>query len=187
MEGGSAETALSAAFANHLTRLRDRCVWRAEVWMRCWTHAACERADRLRIDYVAELDGRLVGFEIKAPAESAADLGRQLVQCSQYAAGIIAANHADVPQGWIGKPLIGVFLRTTVGRADEFMRDHLRCAPRLYGAANVGFAVFENRGLCLRLCGERFWTEWRGYHQGMLDKTSRRGNGKFRPAGAVGE
>lgn len=162
-----------------LDRLGDRCVWRAEVWMHCWTHALRGSADRLRIDIVAELDGRLLGFEVKAPAQQAVELGRDLLQCAQYAAGAIAPNRAEVPRRWIGQSLTAVFLRTTANRSDDFMAAHYRCAPRIYGPANVGFAVRESRGLCLRLSGERFWTEWSGYHQGMLTKLARVGAGTY--------
>lgn len=174
------EAEISAQLRSELDRLGDRCIWRSEVWMLCWTHTTRAQADRLRIDYVAELDGRLIGIEAKAPAEHAADLGRHLLQCAQYAAGKIGANRAEVPQSWIGKPLAGVFLRTKLTRTDAWMERHAFCAHRLYGPANVGFIVREARGLCLRLSGERFWTEWRGWNQGRLTTHARVGNGSFR-------
>lgn len=173
------ESSISAALRGQLDGLGDRCIWREEVWMLCWTHSLRRQADRLRIDYVAELDGRLIGIETKAPPEHAVDIGRYLLQCAQYASGIVAPNRQEVPQRWIGKPLAGVFLRTKLYRKDEWIMEHLRAAPRLYGPANVGFLTREKRGLCLRLSGERFWTEWRGWHQGMLNKASRVGNGSF--------
>lgn len=174
------EAVISETLKHDLDSLSDRCIWRSEVWMLCWTHSLREKADRLRIDFVAELDGRLIGIEAKAPAEHAAELGRDLLQCAQYAAGKIAANRAEVPQHWIGRPLAGVFLRTKCSRTDDWMWRHTHSAHRLYGPANVGFLVREPRGLCLRLCGERFWTEWSGWHQGMLKKASRVGNSQFR-------
>lgn len=175
------EAQISAQLKQDLNRLGDRCVWRDEVWMICWTHSLREQADRLRIDFVAELDGRLIGIETKAPAEHASDLGRHLVQCSQYAAGKIAANRAEVPQHWIGKGLAAVFLRTKVGRRDEWMEKHTFAARRLYGPANVGFLLRDDpRGLCLTLSGERWWTEWRGWNQGRLTTHARVGNGSFR-------
>jgi hypothetical protein len=177
---GPTEAELSADLVSELTRLGERCVFHPEVWMLCWTHSLRQQADRLRIDYVAEIDGRLIGIEVKAAAEHAAELGRDLVQCAQYAAGIIAANRPEVPQHWIGKPLAGVFLRTKYNRQNDWMERHTFAAHRLYGPANVGFLVKEKRGLCLRLCGERWWTEWRGWNQGRLTDHAPTGSGKFR-------
>jgi len=160
------EAEISADLVSELTRLGpERCVFRPEVRMLCWTHATRSKADVLRIDFVAELEGRLIGIEVKKPPEHSSDLGRYLLQSAQYAAGVIAANVADVPQHWIGKPLVAVFLRTKLTGAHERLRDHAATAPRLFGPANVGFVTKERRGLCLRLCAERFWTEWSGYHK----------------------
>ena len=185
LEDSHTEAALSAELRETFARLGARCVWRSEVWMTCWTHALREKPDRLRIDYVVELDNRLVGVEVKAPAEHAATLGKQLLQCAQYAAGKIAPNRADIPSHWIGKPLDGVFLRTRpAAENNEWLHNHTFAAHRLYGPANVGFLVMERRGLCLVLCGNRFWTEWRGWNQGMLQKAARVGNGSFQPTEA---
>lgn len=140
------------------------------------------QADRLRIDYVVELDGRLLGVEVKGPPEHMSDLGRDLLQCAQYAAGKIAANRSDIPQSWIGRPLEAVFLKTKTTGAHDMMMQHFRSAHRLYGPANVGFVTKEHHtGLTLLLCGNRFWTERRGYNQGMLVKNVRIGNGSFHP------
>ena len=174
------EAEISAQLCADLARLADRCIFRPEVWMLCWTHTIRGQPDRLRIDFVAELDGRLIGIEAKAPAQHAAELGRDLLQCAQYAAGKIGANRSEVPNTWIGKSLAGVFLRTRVSRHDEWMEKHAFAAHRLYGPANVGFLVRERRGLCLRLCGERWWTEWSGWNQGRLTTHARVGNGSFR-------
>lgn len=174
------EAELSAALKEDLARLGSRCVWVEEVWMLCWTHSVRAQADRLRIDYVIELDGRLLGIEVKAPPGKMADLGRDLLQCAQYAAGKIAANRADVPQSWIGRPLEAVFLKTKTTGAHDQMMQHFRAAHRLYGPANVGFLTKEHhKGLTFLLCAERFWTERYGYHQGMLVKNNRVGNGSF--------
>lgn len=178
-ESRISEADIARDLKHELDRLGDRCVWRSEVWMLCWTHSTRKQADRLRIDFVVELEGRLIGIETKAPAKQAVELGRHLLQCAQYSAGVIAANRSDVPQRWIGKPLAGVFLRTRLQRNDAFMERHALSAHRLYGPANVGFFTVEERGICLRLSGERFWTEWSGWHQGMLTKTSRIGSGQF--------
>jgi hypothetical protein len=176
------EAEISAELVADLRRLSDRCLFRSEVRMLCWTHAMKGKPDPLRIDFVMELEGRILGIEVKRAPTRAAELGQYLLQASQYAVGVIAANGAEVPQKWTGRPLEAVFVRTKFTRADEYMRQHAFAAHRLFGAANVGFLTREARGLCLRLCGERFWTEWTGYHQGMLAKVTRAGSGTFSPS-----
>lgn len=174
------ERDLVARLHAELDRLGQRCVWRQEVWMLCHTHAARKGMERLRIDVVADLDGRLIGIEAKAPPQQAVEIGRALLQCAQYAAGIIApANRDGLPRAWIEQPLTAVFLLQNQVRQDDFMARHRDAAHRLFGPANVGFLVRERYGLCLRLSAERFWTERRGYHQGMLTKLSRGGSGTF--------
>lgn len=147
--------------------------------MLCWTHSSRAKPDSLRIDFIIELEGRLLGVEVKRPPEHSSDLGRYLVQSAQYAVGVIGANTADIPQSWIGRPIEAVFIRTKLTGAHQRLREHAYAAHRLFGPANVGFLTIERRGICLRLCAERFWTEWRGYHQGMLTKVSRVGSGQF--------
>jgi len=170
------EKELSAELRATLDRLGSRCVYHTEVGVACWTHGLRKQADRLRIDYALELDGRLLGIEVKAPPDKCADLGRDLLQCAQYAAGYITSNRAEVPQSWIGRPFEAVFLCTRAGDADDMLLDHFRSSHRLFGPSNVGLVMRERRGLCLRLCAARFWTEWSGYHQGMLRKGIRVGN-----------
>ena len=157
---------------------QGRCKYVREVWMLCWTHSMREQADRLRIDYVVNLEGRLIGIEAKIMAGQPADLGRHLAQCAQYAAGKIAANRADVPQSWIGKPLDAVFLCTnSKDHRAPHIGDHYHASHRLFGPLNVGYVASEPRkGLVLRLAAERFWTEERGYHAGMMNKGVRVGN-----------
>lgn len=176
------EAEISAELVADLRRLGDRCLFRPEVRMLCWTHAMKSKPDPLRIDFVAELDGRILGIEVKRAPTRASELGQYLLQASQYAVGVIAANPANVPQKWTGRPVEAVFVRTKLTRCDEFMHSHAMAAHRLFGAANVGFVTREARGLCLRLCAERFWTEWSGYHQGMLTKITRVGSGRFIPS-----
>jgi len=176
------EAEISAWLEAELTRLTEsRCVFRREVRMLCWTHSARAQADTLRIDFVAEIEGRLIGIECKKAPSQQVDLGRYLLQSGQYANGIIGAN-THIPQQWTGRPLVAVFLRTKLTGAHEGIRNHAYCAHRLFGPANVGFLTKEKRGLCLRLSGERFWTEWSGYHQGMLNKNARIGSGSFQPS-----
>jgi len=177
------EREISARLDEALDRLGARCIWRPEVSMLCWTHSIRAQADRLRIDRVLELEGRLLGIEVKAPPAQQADLGRDLLQCAQYAVGIVAPNRAEVPATWIGRSLEAVFLATALTGCHEGIIDHWRCAHRLFGPANVGFVCrTRDDALSLRLCGERFWCERYGYHQGMLKRTARVGNGRFVPA-----
>ena len=110
------EAQISAELVGELTKLGERCTFRPEVRMVCWTHSLRAKADILRIDFVAELDGRLLGIEVKKPPEHSRDLGLYMVQSAQYAAGVIGANVADVPQEWIGRPLEAVFIRTEADR-----------------------------------------------------------------------
>jgi hypothetical protein len=173
------EAEISAELVADLHRLGDRCLFRPEVRMLCWTHARKGNPDPLRIDFIMELDGRILGIEVKRAPARASELGQYLLQASQYAVGVIAANAASVPQKWTGRPVEAVFVRTKLTRCDDFMKQHAMAAHRLFGPANVGFVTKESRGLCLRLCGERFWTQWSGYHQGMLAKITRVGSGKF--------
>lgn len=174
------EADITAQFEADMARLGNRVILRPQVRMRCWTHAGRVGADTLQIDFVGELEGRLLGFEMKRAPDRCAVLGGYLAQASQYAAGIIGANAADrVPQAWIGKPLVAVFVRTKMTDANQHLLDHARASHRLFGPLNVGFVVRERRGICLRLCAERFWTEWSGYHGAFENKLSRVGSGVF--------
>lgn len=175
------EAEVKLALESDLDRMADRCVWRSEVWMLCWTHSLRTAPDRLRIDYVVELDQRLIGIEAKAPATHASDIGRDMLQCAQYSAGKIGVNRAEIPNRWIGQPLAGVFLRTKVERRDEYMLKHYEASHRLYGPANVGYVAKErHKGVVLWMCGNRFWSERYGYNQGMLTKLHRVGNSSVR-------
>lgn len=147
--------------------------------MLCFTHAAKNLPQTLRIDYIAELDGLLIGIEVKAPPDKAVELGRDLFQCAQYAQGIIAP-HVNTPQEWVGKALWGVFFASDGRYCREYVRQHGTYAQRLYGPANVGFLNRRCRHAdCFELfmSGERAWSKEWGWHRGMIKKASRTGNG----------
>jgi hypothetical protein len=167
-----------------LLRKQGRCEYRAEVGLSCWVHGIRNQAERLRIDYVASFDGGpLVGLEVKRCPAKAADLGRALVQCAQYAAGVVApALVSRVPAAWVGQPLKACFLYVDQHGMSDFVLDHARAAPRLFGPANVGFAYISRwQGFLLQLAAERFWSERYGSGAMATNKLFRRGNGSFRP------
>lgn len=165
---------------------QDRCTWRPEVRMVCLAHASKGAPTTLRIDYVANLDGILVGFEVKKPPETPADLGRALVQCAQYSQGIIGVATVDrVPPTWIGQSLLATFLVSDASFTSEHVQEHGHYAHRLFGPANVGFmrrTGREPRAFELYLCAERAWSDEWGWHRGIIGKTARSGNGRIRVA-----
>ncbi len=184
------ESEVCAYIEGELSRLGDRVVWYKQVGMTCWTHSLKASSNRLRIDYVAAIDGGdPLGIEVKANLPHPADLGRALLQCAQYAHGVIAAATSDriMPQ-WVGRPLKAVFLWADNDLMPSRVVDHKMMAHRLFGPANVGFASADDDGLKLDLCAERFWSEDRGYHGGAIvtGKVFRSGNGSFNPAMQVG-
>jgi hypothetical protein len=177
------EAELSTDIANRLAALTDagRAVVAKEVRMLCFTPANRVAPVTLRIDYVVCLDGLLIGIEIKKPPEHAADLGRDLTQCAQYASGVIGAATVDrVPPQWVGKALFAVFLATSAQGCTAFILEHFRAAHRLYGPQNVGFLNRQCRHddcFELKLCAERAWSKEWGWHRGIVRKTARTGNG----------
>jgi len=180
------ETEVSAALKTHLDRLSDegRCVYYSEVWVNAWTHSLKKGMDRLRIDFVAQFDGGPpVGIEVKRRPEQPVELGRALLQCSQYAQGVIATQAAErVAPSWLGQPLKAVFLRVDQAGMRESIRQHASAAVRLYGPANVGFLyVTQWNGLNLNIGGDRWWCERWGYRANAMDRTSRTGNGNWKP------
>ena len=176
------EAAVCAKLEAYLDRMGERVVLYRQVRMLCFTHANRVRPANLRIDYVARIDdGPIVGIEVKAAITEAADLGRALFQCSQYAAGVIGSATCDrIAPNLVGQPLAAVLLYTDVKGMTDYVKRHGWAAHRLYGPANVGFLFNVSRGLEMRLCGERYWTEWSGWHQGMISKGYRSGNGTFK-------
>ena len=182
--GNMPETGVAALLEAEFARLGPRFTWYPQVDMLCWTHSLKGSADRLRIDYVAQIDnGAIIGIEAKAAPQHPRDFGRALFPCSQYAHGYIAPATVDrVPPGWIGKPLTAVFLWSKWNEMPPHLASHGQAAHRLYGPANVGFMFRTTRRLEMRLCGERFWCELYGFHKGQIveGKVHRSGNGTFR-------
>lgn len=180
------EADVSAALREHLDRLvhEGRCVYRPEVWLGVWTHSLRGAMDRLRIDYVAQLDGGpLIGIEVKRRPDKPVELGRALHQCSQYATAVVAVQAADrIVPAWLGQPLKAVFLRVDQRGMAEAIQEHAKAAVRLYGPANVGFAYLTKwNGLNLNIGGDRWWCERYGYRANAMDRTSRVGNGNWKP------
>ena len=192
------EKGFSAELERRLNLLvaAGRCEWSKEIRMVCFTHAARAAGEVLRIDYVAMIDGILVGFEVKRAPDRPAEIGQFCYQASQYACGVIGANasHKGVDK-WTGKPLFAVFVvtrswdrsgwnRPTINTL-QYLDAHLEAAHRLWGPANVGFLTWECRypeAFELHLCADRVWSfEW-GWHRGMVEKGSRSGNGSKRVA-----
>lgn len=159
----------------------DRCEWHGQVGMLCWIRASRSAPEPLRIDYIAKIDGLLVGFEVKAPPQKASELGKDLVQCMQYVHGIIAPSKTNrIPAEWIGQSLLAVFLVSDARYCPPYVQKHGEHAHRLFGPANVGLfnrncrhpECFE-----LFLSGDRVWSKEWGWHRGILNRSHRVGNG----------
>lgn len=179
------EDQIKSELEAHLEKLNDigRCDWRKEVRMLCWIQASRSTPSTLRIDYVAKIDGVLVGFEAKKPPERAADLGKDLVQCAQYAHGVIAAATIDrVHPEWVGQSLLGVFLVSDARYCSDYVQQHGVHAHRLFGPANVGF--WSRRFDCfeLHLCADRVWSKDWGWNRGIIGRNHRIGSGVVKSA-----
>jgi hypothetical protein len=131
---------------------------------------------------VARFDGGpLVGIEAKMPPKKAADLGRYLKQCSDYADSVIA-GHTRTPQSWVGRPLKAVFLAVEINNTRDWIGAHYSQATRLMGPFNVGFVRRRSDGLQLYLCDEMNWWGESGGYSGLAlerNKNRRVGNGSF--------
>jgi hypothetical protein len=179
------ERELCARFVKHLERLQGagRCEWAPQVRMLHWRHAQDAERAIVRIDYVARMDGGpLIGLEAKKAPAKAADLGRYLKQCSDYADSVIAGS-TTTPQAWVGRPLKAVFLVVEIENAADYIRQHYMQATRLMGPFNVGFVRRRHDGLQLYLCDEEnWWCEAWGYSAHAMSRNSNRrvGNGSFK-------
>lgn len=172
-------------FEEHLKRLEaaGRCEWRPQVRLLHWAHGKFSEKSKLRIDYVARFDdGPLVGIEAKVAPAKAADMGRYLKQCHDYANSIVGV-HSETPHSWHGLPLFRVFLALEIGTAADYVRQHYSTATRIMGPFNVGFVRRSHfHGLQFYICEENaWWTENYGYGGGaMRQNTNRRvGSGSF--------
>lgn len=185
---GKTEPELADRLQHIFLRLEEvgRCVWRREVRLLHW--GARGKVSTLRADFVASLDGSpLMAFEVKRAAPKAADLGRHLLQCADYARSVVAPMVAEKGvQAWVQQPIRATFLFTDPAAMRPWVREHAKHARRLFGPARVGFAFdHARRGLLLQLCDDTtFWSEfdWRGdarqhFAGGLVNQRARVGNG----------
>lgn len=182
---GLSEAEIGTLLDAALDRLGDRCKWRSEVRMLLWQPGRLGQAASGRIDRVLELDGQLLGIEVKGPPERAATLGEYFCQARDYACGQIApAITMRCPTMWTGQQLRAVFLAfdTTTLRGREFYAGHAIAAERLFGPASVGFVdghALREGELVLRLCAGRFWSARWGYNGSLVGHRHRLGSGKL--------
>lgn len=178
----SVEAAIVARLTERFAALRHsgRCGFAKEVWLLTWGHIAAG-AQRVRSDFVVSLDDApLLAVEVKGIMEQPADLGRALSQCDDYARAQVAMNDAaKLPVGWIGRPIWGAALAFDLPRSRETVQQHADAAQRIIGPRKVGFLAREDRGLCLRIGGERWWSEWNGWRADAFARGSRIGSGKI--------
>lgn len=170
----------------HFERLAaaGRLEWRKEVQMLHWRHAADDGRRIIRIDYVCRFDeGPLIGIEAKKAPARAAEIGRYIKQCADYAVSVVR-GHAENLKGWTGKPLHAVFLAVEIGQCHDYIRRHHAEAVRLSSAFRVGFIRRHPRyGIQLTLSDdENWWCEAYGYRGDAFSRNSniRTGNGSFK-------
>lgn len=156
-----------------------RCMFAQEVRVQTWGHIA-KGAKMIRADFIVSLDDApLCAVEVKGQLEQPVELGRALSQCDDYARATIGVNDVTkVPRLWFGKPVWAAFLAYDRPGSRLTVQDHDVRAQRIYGPRNVGFLEREERGLCLRLGGERWWTEWYGWRADAFSRNTRIGSGR---------
>lgn len=185
------EQEVSDRFRAHLVRLTEhgRCVWRPEVRLQAWAHAAHGKMATLRADYVLTLDGGpLLAVDVKRPPDSGSDIGRAHEQVRQYAGAVVAvATYDRVVPAWVGQPLFAAFLLYDSRHLSEArsigcpsIADHIAAAARLFGPGNVGFVRYQPHcGLRLELGGDRWWSERDGYRGNAFARGIRVGSQRF--------
>lgn len=184
------EPEIAAELQAIFERLEDagRCVWRREVRILHWARAG--KVHTLRADFIAQIDGSpLLAFEVKRAPQKAADLGRHLLQCVDYAKCQVAPATADrVVPSWVSQPIRASFMFSDWAAMPPFVREHAAKARRLFGPARVGFAFNTKRyGLRLTLTHENiFWQEldYNGetrqrFNGSLIHQGERVGNGSF--------
>ncbi len=178
---GSFETRIVARLVQRFSELRDggRCVFGQEVRVLSWGHIG-KGVQTIRADFVVSLDDApLVAIECKGRLEQPVELGRALSQCDDYARARVGANDAaKTPPAWIGRPIWASALAFDLPGSRETVQAHAAMAHRIVGPRNVGFLEREERGLCLRLGGERWWTEWNGWRADAFARGTRIGSGR---------
>ncbi len=156
-----------------------RCVFAREVRLLSWGHIG-KGVQTVRADFVVSLDDApLLAIECKGRLEQPVDLGRALSQCDDYARAKVGANDASrVPLIWLDRPIWGAALAFDLPGSRETIQAHTVMAHRIVGPRNVGFLEREDRGLCFRLGGERWWSEWAGWRADAFARGTRIGSGR---------
>jgi hypothetical protein len=177
----SVEDRITERLQGHFLRLgaAGRCLWAREVRVLTWGHIS-HGAKIVRADLVVSIDdGPLCAIEVKGRFEQPVDLGKALSQCDDYARATVGANDAaKVPPAWIGRPIWGAFLACDLDSSRDTVQQHAQMAHRIVGPRRVGFIAREDRGLCLRLGGERYWSEWNGWRADAFARGVRIGSSK---------
>lgn len=175
------EARIVARLVARFTALRDagRCAFAQEVRVLSWGHIALG-AKTIRPDFIVSMDeSPLIAVEVKGAMEQPAELGRALGQCDDYARARMGANDVSkVPQSWIGRPIWAAALAFHFEGSSDGVRAHADMAHRIVGPRNVGFLAREARGLCLRLGGERYWSEWNGWRTDAFSRGVRVGSAR---------
>jgi hypothetical protein len=188
----SVESKIVQRLAARFTALRDagRCQFGQEIRVLSWGHIG-HGQKTIRPDFVVSFDDSpLIAIEVKGCLEKVADLGRALSQCDDYARARVGANDATIlPPNWIGRPIWGAALAfhpkgsgpdvQAAVLVEEETGKARGAAHRLFGPRNVGFLAVEDRGLCLRVGGERWWREWAGWREDAFARGARVGSGRL--------
>ena len=177
----SIEACIVQRLAKRFQRLtaEGRCLFAQEVRVLSWGHIG-KGVQTVRADFGVSLDDSpLLAIECKGRLEQPVELGRALSQCDDYARAKVGANDAArVPISWIDRPIWGAALAFDLPGSRETVQAHATMAHRIVGPRNVGFLEREDRGLCLRLGGERWWTEWSGWRADAFARGTRLGSGR---------
>lgn len=177
----SVEARIVARLVERFSDLRDagRCAFAQEVRVLSWGHIG-KGVQTIRADFVVSFDDApLVAVECKGRLEQPVDLGRALSQCDDYARAQIGVNDARaVPQAWLGKQIWAAALAFDLPGSRETVQAHATMAHRIVGPRNVGFLERGGRGLCLRIGGERYWSEWNGWRADAFARGTRIGSGR---------
>lgn len=176
-------TEVDVAFAFDATMEKvvnvKRCKLHKEVYISCFIDQMQPLRD-LRIDRLALLDGALVGFELKAPPNTQADVGKHLFQCVQYANGVVSDKNKHVESDLVGRPLYAVFYVSDFNSIKEAVWQHVLCAQRLFGPARVGFyEPKENTPYApfrLYMSGHPAWDINRGWHHMAASRRTKAGS-----------
>ena len=118
--------------------------------MVCWTHSLRAKVDILRIDFVAELDGRLLGIKIKDRRSIVATLAFTWSSPPNTRRGLSGRTSPMCLRNGSAVRSKPVFIPKKLTGTHRRLQDHAYAASRLTGPANVGFVTRERRGLCLR-------------------------------------